>query len=60
MKTQTTKTHRKPVTNSEAFQAYLNGTRCSVPQIAWQERKEVKAKEIQFVIGKDSGITFRV
>lgn len=59
MKTATTKT-RKPDVNSEAFQAYLAGTRCSVGRVAIEDRKAVKDARYQFVVGKESGITFRV
>lgn len=56
-----TQTHRaKPAKNSEAFQAYLASTRCSVGREALEDRKAVKDARIQFVVGKESGITFRV
>lgn len=58
MKTSTTKTRIN--TKSEAYIAYMNGSRCSVPADAWKDRKAVKADKVQFIVGKESGITFRV
>jgi hypothetical protein len=61
MKTSTTKTNRpKTDKNSDAFLAYMASTRCSVTPDAWKDRKAVKANQIEFVVGKESGITFRV
>lgn len=61
MKTSTAKTHRpKTDKNSEAFLAYLSGTRCSVGREALEDRRAVKGARIQFVVGKESGITFHV
>lgn len=59
MNTATIKTPaRKPAKNSDAFLAYLAGTRCSVPQVAWVDRKAVKDARVNFVGLKGSGITF--